>query len=180
MASHEPQRAVCAIGALRTAQPPLLMGSGFCVDGTRRIFCSCAHVWHEIKATCLDPAADGVAIGLRPTDQARAERGEIDWVGRAVLLTPPGVLNPPSTTSPDGLDLVVLQLTQQLDGSPLVSLDLVALPLGDADTLDSGDQLTVLGFGVPSGHERGNARPKYPKFSTIATHENAGVALQYC
>ena len=102
----------------------------------------------------LKPAVHGVAIGFRPDDRARAERGEVDWVGRAVLLSPPGVLHPPSFNPPsNGLDLVVLQLTQLLDGSalPPASPPLVALPLGDPDSLRSGDELTMLGFGVIGG-----------------------------
>ena len=239
-------RATCAIGGLRKTGPPVLMGSGFCIDGSRRIFCSCAHVWNAIQAetplataayakwakdqadlaaalatasgmeaaqkeaeaaqkeaemaakkavssqdgpmAILDPFKHGVMIGFQPTDKQRAEDGEIDWVGRAVLLDPPGLIAPPRTPfSPnapkDGLDLVIVQLTQQLDGKPLASLvPLVALPLGRADTLITRDPLTMLGFGVPRlkpgfgvpEHRPGNMRPKYPTFSTIALHGDSG------
>ena len=67
----------------------------------------------------LDPFVHGVAIGFKPLEPERAAKGEIDWVGRATLCESPGVLDPPSPAAPNGLDLVVLQLTQQLDGSPL-------------------------------------------------------------
>ena len=189
----ERHRAVCAIGGLLlpdasgvsgAASPPLLMGTGYCVNGQHHILCSCAHVWNDIakSANLLDPAVHGVAVGFRPSltnDRARAERGEVDWVGRAVLLSPPGVLDPPSVNPPsDGLDLVVLQLTQLLDGSPLPSdfRPFVALPLGDPDSLRSGDELTMLGFGVIGGQvvNRGNARPKHPRFSTISQHPSTG------
>ena len=189
----ERHRAVCSIGGLLlpdasgasgAARPPLLMGTAYCVNGQHRILCSCAHVWNNIAklANCLDPAVYGVAVGFRPSltnDRARAERGEVDWVGRAVLLSPPGILNPPSFNPPsDGLDLVVLQLTQLLDGSPLPSAfrPFVALPLGDPDSLQSGDELTMMGFGVIGGQviNRGNARPKHPRFSTISQHPSTG------
>jgi hypothetical protein len=223
------------------------MGSGFCIDGSRRIFCSCAHVWRDIQSetpnataavaahameeakaaraaadaavalatasgiwdgveaaqkaakmaetaaqqaakraaqmaamVILDPSDHGVAIGFQPTDKQRAEAGEVDWVGRAVLLDPPGVFDPPKCKRYpkgewDGLDLVILQLTQQLDGEPLASLvPLVALPLGDADTLVTRDPLTLLGFGVPDSHGRGNMRPKGMNFSTVAKHGDTG------
>ena len=92
----------------------------------------------------------GVAIGFQPTDRGAAERGEVEWVGRAMLIDPPGVLDPPRdrdhrTFPVDGLDLVVLQLVQELDGTPLgPGLSLVALPLGKAANLQ-GDQLEVRG-----------------------------------
>ena len=192
---EERHRAVCAIGGIRKTDasgttPVLLMGSGYCVNGQYRIFCSCAHVWNDIAnaPNMLDPAVHGVAIGFRPSlthDRARAERGEVDWVGRAVLLRPPGVLDPPSFGPPsmarppsDGLDFVALQLTQLLDGSPLPSIfpPFVALPLGDPDLLRSGDELTMLGFGVIGGQvtNRGNARPKHPRFSNISNHPTTG------
>ena len=181
----ERHRAVCAIGGIPAAGPPLLMGSGYCVNGQHRMLCSCAHVWNCIAAddtNLLDPAVHGVAIGFRPSltrERARAERGEVDWVGRAVLLTPPGVLQPPSFNPPsDGLDFVALQLTQLLDGSPLPPdfRPLIALPLGDPDSLRSGDELTMLGFGVIGGPaaNRGNARPRHPKFSNISNHPATG------
>ena len=76
MSVDERHRAVCAIGGLRPAsavfgqaQPPLLMGSGYCVNGMHRIVCSCAHVWREIPANLLDPNVHGVAIGFRPDDR---------------------------------------------------------------------------------------------------------------
>ena len=206
------QRAVCAIGLLRPPNEPLLMGSGFCIDASRRVFCSCAHTWGDIENAALlrkwiklydvsagylykgpksgggtaynsltptglvtanlDPYIHGVAIGFQPTDRGRARLGEVDWVGRAKLISPPGALYPVD----DGLDLVVLQLVQDIDGAPLGSgLSLVALPLGEPDSLWPGDQLYVLGFGVPEWEEdgkliakrRGDARPRYPKFSTM-------------
>ena len=180
---NERHRAVCAIGGIRRSDgSPELRGSGYCVNGQYRILCSCAHVWNGIKEDIrylLDPAVHGVAIGFRPDDRARAERGEVDWVGRAVLLTPPGVLHPPSFNPPsDGLDFVALQLTQLLDGSPLPPdfRPLVAMPLGDPDSLRSGDELTMLGFGVIGGQvvNRGNARPKHPRFSNISDHPITG------
>ena len=97
-----------------------------------------------------------------------------------MLLNPPGVLEP-TAESPAGLDLVVLQLTQQLDGSAIPSpspteLELVALPLGFADEAElAGKELVLLGFGTPRGHIRGNARPKHPKFSTIAVDRTGGT-----
>ena len=179
-------RAVCAIGGIRRSdRSPLLMGSGYCVNGQHRILCSCAHVWNDIAkaASLLDPAAHGVAIGFRPDDRARAERGEVDWVGRAVLLSPPGVLHSPSFNPPsNGLDLVVLQLTHLLDSLPLPPdfPPLVALPLGDPDSLRSGDELTMLGFAVIGGqaNNRGNARPRHPQFSNISDHPATGRFIE--
>ena len=130
------QHAVCAVGMLNQSGdharfPPMLMGSGFCVDASRRVFCGAAHVWNDIEreasrlAGWRKPSEYGVAIGFQPTDRRRAERGEVDWVGRAVLVTPPGVLNPMTPladpadgvdlTRGDGLDLVVLQLVPEVD-----------------------------------------------------------------
>ena len=141
---NERHRAMCAIGGLRPpstafgpARPPLLIGSGFCINGQHRIICSCAHVWRDIERgtnLLLNPAVHGVAIGFQPNDRARAERGEVDWVGRAMLLDPPGVLDPPMNN--DGLDFVALQLTQQLDGAllPPGAPPLVALPLTATQT----------------------------------------------
>ena len=82
---------------------------------------------------------------------------------------------------------VVLQLTQKLDDPSLPGLSLVALPLGEPDNLRAGDELVVLGFGVPKWTEpgvgggksvtrekrRGDARPRYPKFSKM-TDESSG------
>ena len=97
------------------------MGTAPCIDAERRLIVTAAHVWNNIPCvtTGLDPRGHGVAIGFRPLEKERAARGDIDWVGRAFLCEAPGVLAPPYAASPRGLDLVVLQITQQLDGSPL-------------------------------------------------------------
>jgi hypothetical protein len=45
------------------------------------------------------------------------------------------------------VDLAVVKIYANADGSPLTGrLDLPALPIGDSDTTQAGDQLTVLGF----------------------------------
>ena len=152
-ADDDPETAVCAIGALRSdGGDPQLVGSGFVVDGTRRLIVSCAHVWNDAESWCsaklpagfLDPAEEGVAIGF-----SSGPGLPIVWHGRAELR---GRSDPPT-----GLDLVVLQVTQAFDGSLLPSdhaLD--ALPLGDSSKLQPShaaepyDDLTVLGFGLPN------------------------------
>ena len=74
-----------------------------------------------------DPKRHGVAIGFEPLDRERARNGEIDWVGRAFLCDPPGVLDPPleaadvnARSKVDSLDLVILRLEQRMNGAPLV------------------------------------------------------------
>ena len=167
-ATDEWMRAVAAVGALQVDAGPQLIGSSFCIDSERRILVMAAHVWRAIQELegALDPFGHGVAIGFKPLEPARAEHGEIDWVGRAFHCESPGVLDAPSWAAPKGLDLVVLRLTQEIDGSQLApgrempaALDapdnaqrhtLAALQLGDASTLKLGDQLVVLGFGCPN------------------------------
>ena len=63
-------RATCAIGGLRKTGPPLLMGSGFCIDGSRRIFCSCAHVWNGIQAETPSATAAYAKWAKEQADQA--------------------------------------------------------------------------------------------------------------
>ena len=194
--------------------PPVLMGSGFCIDGSRRIFCSCAHVWRDIQsetprarrmqngprtrrtwrrhwrrtrrwkrghgkeaeAAQKDGGHGGEEGGedgghgntrslqarrrsafSRPTSNAR-RTARSTGSGGPCCLTRPACSTTPNPVLPDGLDLVIVQLTQH-DGEPLASLvPLVALPLGRADTLV--DPLTMLGFGVPRLKPGFGARPR--------------------
>ena len=85
--------------------------------------------------------------------------------------------------SPKGLDLVVLRIMQQLDGSPLspgrqlpAALNapegaqrhtLAALPLGDATKLTPGEQLVVLGLGQPNKQSGSIVRPLFPTFRAL-------------
>ena len=159
------QSATCAIGALRAAGPPELMGSGFCVDGTRRLICSCAHVWnaaadnykYEAKpGSFLDPSVHGVAIGFSSGSGLR-----IDWTcgGRAMLRR---------KVDPPGLDLAILWMTQTPDGTALPEDHAIkALGLGSANALRPRDDLTILGFPRAAAKTSEIARPVFGKFSVI-------------
>ena len=157
------QRGVCAIGALRVDGSPQHVGSGFVVDGTWCLLCSCAHelqaaerLHSSFSESFLDPAKHGVAIGF----SSGAGR-PIEWRGLAALRRR-------SDPPPEGLDLIVLQMTQALDGSPLPEGHVLdALPLGDAKALKAGDDLTILGFPIPAKGMSLLAMPVFGKFSLI-------------
>ena len=103
----------------------------------------------------LDPKLHGVAIGFEPLDGERARHGEIDWVGRAFLCIPPGVLDPPlgaadvhDRSTVDSLDLVILHIR----GVDPRLRTIQSFPLGDASLLNyTSEQVLVLGFGMPKG-----------------------------
>ena len=103
------QRAVVAIGARCVNGPPRLVGSGFFVDSTARILCSCAHVIDDIADAhrraphTLDPHVYGVALGFG--SPAR-------WTHVALIrsFSPP----PAPRDARNGLDLAVLQLVAPL------------------------------------------------------------------
>ena len=163
-ATDEWTRAVVAVGMLRSnwmgERVPILAGTGICIDSQRRMLTTAAHVLRETQkcavmhpyAKVLDPLKHGVAIGFKPLEPERAAKGEIDWVDRATLCESPGVLDPPSPAAPNGLDLVVLQLTQQLDGSPLApDAVLIDAALFDAALFDAA----LFDAALPAGHARG-------------------------
>ena len=131
----------------------------------------------------LNPFQHGVAIGFKPLESERAAAARS--TGSAA---PSSASRPACSTTrrapPRGLDLVVLRLTQEIDGSPLAPgrempaalgapdnaqrHTLAALPLGDASTLTHGDQLVVLGFGCPNRAAGiGLARPVLVKFRLL-------------
>lgn len=153
-----PHLKAAVLGALKADGSVEPFGSGFPVDGGRRLLISCAHVWNEIMqmydtntSTVLDPMHDGVAVGFAKED------GTIEWCGRAVL-----------RGRSDTIDLVVLQMTAELDGSALPAAHtLPALRLGDTAALQPGDKLTILGFGHPAAGMSLIAMPVFGEFSVI-------------
>ena len=90
---------VVAIGALlEDGTRPQLIGSGFVVDGTRRLLVSCAHVYHAAQRHTDRRFADFVAIGF-----SSGSGMPIEWRGRAVLLRlsqPPSRRRRRGSTSP--------------------------------------------------------------------------------
>ena len=117
----------------------------------------------------LDPKFHGVAIGFEPLDDERARRGEIDWVGRAFLCIPPGVLDPPlgaadvhDRSTADSLDLVILHIR----GVDPRLRTIQSFPLGDASLLNyTSEQVLVLGFGMPKGMYL--LRPRWVKLGNL-------------
>lgn len=144
---------VCAIGLQFQGSEPELFGSGFVVDGGRRLLCTCAYVVEQAekisqrpRATgILDPAVHGFAVGF-----SQGVGQPPNWQGRAKLLWK--VKAPPAGDEESASDLAVLQMTHHLDGSPLSeSFALLSLPLGNSGSLNPGDTLTCVGFGVVKG-----------------------------
>ena len=94
------------------------MGSGFCIDGSRRIFCSCAHVWNAIQAeTPLATAAYAkwakdqadlaaalaTASGMEAAQkEAEAAQKEAEMAAKKAVSSqdgPMAILDPSSTAS---------------------------------------------------------------------------------
>ena len=178
--------AACAIGALRAdGGAPGIQGSGLAVGkdaaSSKYYLSSCAHVYNQIKklhtdgvvvggvtkvlpGAYLDPSVHGVAIGF-----SSGSGGPIRWLenaagdgfARATVAHADGgplLFEPPSTHTPDGLDLVVLQLEAS---EPLHMLTLANEPL------KQGEDMTLKGFGVPAGGMNVILRPVFCKFSVL-------------
>ena len=133
------------IGVLLEGAEPLGVGSAFVIDGGRRLLCSCGHLlayMYELVGVkgCLDPMEHGVAVGF---GQGVGEA--CNWQARAKVLWSSGA---PSPQEPAALDLMFLQMTHHLDGSPVSErTTLASLPLGNSASLLPGDDLTLVGFG---------------------------------
>ena len=167
------QNGVVAIGARRSGgAEPTLKGTGWLVDLPAGLLCTCAHVAmdcypHAGTPTFLDALSDGVAIGVGIGESIR-------WLYRADLrylsLPSTDVGYPhalPAGWPPAGddkrLDLAVLQLTTNWDGSPLdphfnapgaadwhrAGEPAIALPLGRSTpgALAEGSEVVLLGYG---------------------------------
>ena len=169
------QRGVVAVGQLRrdaagsvVIGSATLIGTGFLVDTSAGIVCTCAHnvmnAWLCLLGTpgAIDPGIEGVAIGVSASGK------EVTWRCRAKVRrfsrTPSasGVPNPPTTWAfaqpgqevAGQLDLAILQLVEWASDAPLAaplqSWDgghALALKLGDEHNLREGCPLVMLGFG---------------------------------
>ena len=178
--------AACAIGALRAAGgAPIPQGSGLAVGkdaaSSKYYLSSWRRVYNQIKklhtdgvvvggvtkvlpGAYLDPSVHGVAIGF-----SSGSGGPIRWLenaagdgfARATVAHADGgplLFEPPSTHTPDGLDLVVLQLEAS---EPLHMLTLANEPL------KQGEDMTLKGFGKPAKGMNVILRPVFCKFSVL-------------
>ena len=171
-------RAVVAVGkpASTANGDPLLAGSAFLVDTHDGLLCTCAHVVSEEAVSLLDAQAPKWLIGLG---------SPIEWRYGASLLrySPP----PAPRDVRNGLDLAILQLTHrreahggewtQLTERALADDDgLIALPLGDSDSLAAGDTLVLLGYGQPSTGLSNTVTPTRGILSGRYVHKRTGGA----
>ena len=172
------QRGVVAIGMRKATGAAALMGTGWIIDLTAGLVCTCAHVVIDCHRNGLDPLEHGMAIGIGMGTEVRWVLGANiklisgppsqyfvpqPWIDSTHVITPGPVpmLNP-------GLDLAVLQLCEW-NGAPLAQpvstiqwhregQPAGALPLGRTTPephLVDGDELILLGYGQGRGMGRG-------------------------
>ena len=127
------ERGVVAVGALLPAGGQHLLGSGFLIDAGAGLLTTCAHVLQDVNLATGVPQPAYAFVGMNVV--AIGIGSPVQWMWRAEVLR---VNQPPAPRHPDnGLDLAVLRLSANLDGSPLgMILDLagqpmLALPLAD-------------------------------------------------
>ena len=175
------QRGVVAIGVRKATGAAALMGTGWIIDLTAGLVCTCAHVVIDCHRSGLDPLEHGMAIGIGMGTEVRWVLGANiklisgppsqyfvpqPWIDSTHVITPGPVpmLNP-------GLDLAVLQLCEW-NGAPLAQpvstiqwhregQPAGALPLGRTTPephLVDGDELILLGYGQGRGMGRGHGQ----------------------
>ena len=104
-------------------------GSGSIVDPSGIILTNC-HVANPRAMGMSSPAAD--RLGIAVTDRSD-EPPAVTYFAEVVAQNP-------------RLDLAVLQIVADSRGRRTRDLDLPAIPLGDSDKLDLGEQLAIIGY----------------------------------
>lgn len=104
-------------------------GSGTIIDPRGYILTNC-HVANPRAMGMPSPDADalGVAITTR-SDEAPA----LTYLAEIVAQSPE-------------LDLAVLRITRQLNGSGIGTLNLTSIPVGDSDQVELGDSVAIFGY----------------------------------
>jgi len=108
---------------------PAWTGSGTIVDPTGLILTNC-HVANPRAMGMSAPPADRLAIAITERSD---EPPVVTYFAEIVAQSPE-------------LDLAVLRIVAGLDGRPVGTLNLPAVSLGDSDTLELGDRLSIFGF----------------------------------
>ena len=104
-------------------------GSGSIVDPSGIILTNC-HVANPRAMGMSSPAAD--RLGIAVTDRSD-EPPAVTYFAEVVAQNP-------------RLDLAVLKIVADSRGQRIRNLDLPAIPLGDSDKLDLGEQLAIIGY----------------------------------
>lgn len=126
-------RGVVQIVALRQGflggMSPAWTGSGTIVDASGIILTNC-HVANPRALGMSAPPADRLGIAITERSD---EPPVLTYFAEIVAQSPE-------------IDLAVLRIVDRLDGKPLSRLNLPAVPLGDSDSLELGDTLSILGY----------------------------------
>jgi hypothetical protein len=108
---------------------PAWTGSGTIVDPSGLVLTNC-HVVNPRAMGMPAPPADRLAVAIT---QRSDEPPALTYFAEIAAQLPE-------------LDLAVLRIVAELDGSPVADLNLPAVPLGDSDRLELGDTLSIFGY----------------------------------
>jgi serine protease Do len=108
---------------------PAWTGSGTIVDPSGVVLTNC-HVVNPRAMGMPAPPADRLAIAIT---QRSDEPPALTYFVEIVVQSP-------------ALDLAVLRIVAGLDGRPVSGLHLPAVPVGDSDTLELGDTISIFGY----------------------------------